>query len=160
MIFQGNRVCKICGCEDEWNRLQWGVSSGIKQNNYAKYLRELPLTEENISMICNKFRLEYNISTNVVFIRTPFSRWIVYIQDDNVVRIDVPAADRHDKPVYIGTDPIKGTYKRDYEGDFLCTEEAVRAMFADQRDVSGDIEVIDEMGLDVLNQDSVINISM
>lgn len=28
-------------------------------------------------------------------------------------------------------------------------------MFADQRDVSGDIEVIDEMGLDVLNQDTI-----
>lgn len=67
--------------------MQWGVSSEIKQNNYAEYLRELPLTEENISMICNKFRLEYNISTDVVFIRTPFSRWIVYIQDDNVVKL-------------------------------------------------------------------------
>ena len=43
----------------------------------------------------------------------------------------------------------QGTYKRDYEGDFLCTEEAVRAMFADQRDVSGDVEVLEEFGLDV-----------
>ena len=50
---------------------------------------------------------------------------------------------------------MKGTYKRDYEGDFLCTEEAVRAMFADQRDVSGDVEVLDEFGLDVLNQDTI-----
>ena len=65
------------------------------------------------------------------------------IGDKEILRIDVPAADRHDKPVYIGTDPMKGTYKRDYEGDFLCTEEAVRAMFADQRDVSGDVEVLE-----------------
>ena len=42
-----------------------------------------------------------------------------------------------------------------YEGDFLCTEEAVRAMFADQRDVSGDVEVLEEFGLDVLNQDTI-----
>lgn len=33
-----------------------------------------------------------------------------------MLRIDVPAADRHDKPVYIGTDPMKGTYKSDYGG--------------------------------------------
>ena len=79
----------------------------------------------------------------------------VPVGDKQILRIDVPAADRHDKPIYIGTDPMKGTYKRDYEGDFLCTEEAVRAMFADQRDVSGDIEVLDEMGLDVLNQDTI-----
>ena len=34
-------------------------------------------------------------------------------------------------------------------------EEAVRAMFADQRDVSGDVEVLEEFGLDVLNQDTI-----
>lgn len=79
----------------------------------------------------------------------------VAVGEKRILRIDVPAADRHDKPVYIGTDPMKGTYKRDYEGDFLCTEEAVRAMFADQRDVSGDVEVLDEFGLDVLNQDTI-----
>lgn len=79
----------------------------------------------------------------------------VAVGEKKILRIDVPAADRHDKPVYIGTDPMKGTYKRDYEGDFLCTEEAVRAMFADQRDISGDVEVLDEFGLDVLNQDTI-----
>ena len=87
MIFQGNRVCKICGCEDEWNRLQWGVSSGVKQKNRAEYLRELPLTDENMSMICNKFRLDYNIASDMVFIRTPFSGWIVHIQNDRVTKL-------------------------------------------------------------------------
>lgn len=80
---------------------------------------------------------------------------VIEVEDKKILKIDIPAADRHDKPVYIGTDPMKGTYKRDYEGDFLCTEEAVRAMFADQRDVSGDVEVLDEFGLDVLNQDTI-----
>lgn len=75
---------------------------------------------------------------------------VAEVEDKKILRIDVPAADRHDKPVYIGTDPMRGTYKRDYEGDFLCTEEAVRAMFADPRDVSGDVEVLDE-----LNQDKI-----
>lgn len=87
VIFQGNRVCKICGCEDEWNRLQWGVSSGVKQNNRAEYLRELPLTDENMSMICNKFRLDYNIASDMVFIRTSFSGWIVHIQNDRVTKL-------------------------------------------------------------------------
>ena len=46
---------------------------------------------------------------------------------------------------------MKGTYRRDYEGDFLCSEEAVRAMFADQRDGGTDTEVLDNMELDALN---------
>ena len=86
-IFQGNRICKICGCENEWNRLQWGVNSGVKQRNDAEYLRKLPLTEENISVICNKLRLEYSIAIDTVFIRTAFSRWIVELQDNKVVKL-------------------------------------------------------------------------
>ena len=57
--------------------------------------------------------------------------------------------------MYIGVDPMKGTYRRDYEGDFLCSEEAVRAMFADQRDGGTDTEVLDNMELDALNTDTI-----
>lgn len=109
VIFEGNRICKLCRCEDDWNRLQWGVSSGIKQNNRAECLRELPLTEENISMICNKFRLEYNISTDVVFIRTPFSRWIVYIQDNDVIKL------RHENYKFKRSEALK-LHKKCMEG--------------------------------------------
>ena len=87
VIFQGNRVCKICGCDDTWNRLQWGISSGTNQNNRVAYLRKLPLTDENISKICNKFRLDYNVATDVVFIRTRFSRWIIHIENDIVTEL-------------------------------------------------------------------------
>lgn len=80
-------MCKICGCDDTWNRLQWGISSGTNQNNRAAYLRKLPLTDENISKICNKFRLDYNVATDVVFIRTRFSRWIIYIENDIVTEL-------------------------------------------------------------------------
>ena len=72
-----------------------------------------------------------------------------------MLEIQIPAADRHDKPVYVGTDPMKGTYRRDYEGDFLCTEASVRAMFADQRDKSIDSEVLEDMELDALNMETV-----
>lgn len=80
---------------------------------------------------------------------------VVECEGKKLLEIDVPAADRHDKPVYIGTDPMRGTYRRDYEGDFLCTEAAVRAMFADQRDDSVDSEILEDMGLDALNTDTI-----
>ncbi|MDO4383896.1 MAG: putative DNA binding domain-containing protein [Eubacteriales bacterium] len=80
---------------------------------------------------------------------------VIEIEGKKLLQIDVPAADRHDKPVYIGTNPMKGTYRRDYEGDFLCTEASVRAMFADQQDVSIDSKVLEEMKLDALNADTI-----
>lgn len=37
----------------------------------------------------------------------------------------------------------------------MCTEAAVRAMFADQRDISVDSEVLEEIDLDALNADTI-----
>ena len=80
---------------------------------------------------------------------------VVEYDGKKLLEIQIPAADRHDKPVYVGTDPMKGTYRRDYEGDFLCTEASVRAMFADQRDKSIDSEILEDMELDALNMETV-----
>lgn len=115
---------------------------GLTDKQIIKYQKDFWSTLNDRNKVSKNILLNHHVNP-------------VPVGDKQILRIDVPAADRHDKPVYIGTDPMTGTYKRDYEGDFLCTEEAVRAMFADQRDVSGDIEVIDEMGLDALNQDTI-----
>jgi len=86
-VFNGNEVCKVCGCTDSWSRLGWGPQSGRKLHETASYLRQLPLTTENMSLICDKFRVEYHISVDAVFIRTTFSRWLIYIRDDKVVKL-------------------------------------------------------------------------
>lgn len=45
-----------------------------------------------------------------------------------IVVIRVPRATRKQKPVYIGGDPYAGTYRRNGDGDFRCTEEEVKQM--------------------------------
>lgn len=55
-----------------------------------------------------------------------------------VVRVNVPRALRTVQPVYVGANPLKGTYRRRFEGDYLCEEEAVRRMLAEQRDTPRD----------------------
>ena len=46
----------------------------------------------------------------------------------------IPRASRDQRPVYRTTQPYKGTFKRNYEGDYKCTEREVRRMFADADD--------------------------
>lgn len=46
----------------------------------------------------------------------------------------VPRASREQRPVYRTTDPYKGTFKRNYEGDYKCSEKEVQRMFADADD--------------------------
>lgn len=45
-----------------------------------------------------------------------------------IMWIEVPQADYKNKPVYINENPLKGTFKRNYEGDYHCTEDEVKAM--------------------------------
>lgn len=116
--------------------------NGLTDKQIIKYQKDFWSTLNNQNKVSKNILLNHHVR-------------LVDVRKKKILRIDVPAADRHDKPVYIGVDPMKGTYRRDYEGDFLCTEEAVRAMFADQRDMAADAEMIDEMGLDALNRDSV-----
>jgi predicted HTH transcriptional regulator len=43
----------------------------------------------------------------------------------------VPRATKEQRPVFRTTDPYRGTYKRNYEGDYLCTQREVMRMYAD-----------------------------
>ncbi|WP_311956235.1 ATP-binding protein [Halomonas garicola] len=49
-----------------------------------------------------------------------------------ILIVEVPRATRSERPVYIGVDPFKGTYRRNHEGDFRCNEAEVQRMFADR----------------------------
>ena len=48
-----------------------------------------------------------------------------------IVVIRVPRATRKQKPVYIGGNPLLGTYYRSGDGDFRCTEQQVKQMQED-----------------------------
>ena len=80
---------------------------------------------------------------------------IVESGDNQIVVIEVPRADRHDKPVYTGVDPFTGTYRRNGEGDYRCTKDEVRAMMRDQADISQDARVMDTMTIDCLDRDTI-----
>lgn len=116
--------------------------NGLTDRQIAKYQKNFWSVLNDRNKISKNILLNHHVK-------------VVEYGGKHLLEIDVPAADRHDKPVYIGVDPMKGTYKRDYDGDFLCTEISVRAMFADQRDIPADSEVLEDMELDVLNSDTI-----
>ncbi len=74
---------------------------------------------------------------------------------DAIMVIHVPAARREMKPVYINDDIFGGSYRRNWEGDYHCTKLQVKTMIRDQADETIDMAVLDEMGLDSFNKESV-----
>ncbi len=72
-----------------------------------------------------------------------------------VVVIYVPAAARQKRPVYIKNDIMQGTYKRNFEGDYRCTESEVRQMVAESSEQSRDAAILDRFGIEDLEQETI-----
>lgn len=73
----------------------------------------------------------------------------------NIVVIEVPRADRRDKPIYIGIDMFNGSFKRNSEGDYHCKKEEVLAMVRDQSEEGIDGKVIETLAISDLNAESI-----
>ncbi len=109
-------------------------------------------SKKMISDIWNVLNNRQKISANILLEDMVYSR--EYEGRDYIV-IEVPRADRRDKPIFIGTDMFNGSFRRNHEGDYHCSKEEVRAMIRDQSDTSADSLVLDKVGTDALNNDSV-----
>lgn len=60
------------------------------------------------------------------------------INGATIIWINVPQANYRQRPVYINGNPMKGSFKRNYEGDYHCTEDEVKAMLRDASDSGND----------------------
>ena len=80
---------------------------------------------------------------------------IVEVDGCRIIEIFVPRAERGVKPVYIDGNPLTGTYRRNGEGDYHCTQDAVRGMLRDAAVQTQDTVLLERMDLDVFDYDSV-----
>ena len=72
-----------------------------------------------------------------------------------VLVVQVPRANRRQRPVYVGQNPLDGTYRRNYEGDYKCRPDEVGRMLADQTEESLDTRILEHFGWDDLDPASV-----
>lgn len=71
------------------------------------------------------------------------------------VVVEVPRASRRERPVYVGLNPLAGTYRRAEEGDYRCSEDEVRRMLADQADAPADAQIVEHFGADDFDPETV-----
>jgi len=68
----------------------------------------------------------------------------------------IPRANREQRPVYKTTQPYNGTFKRNHEGDYKCTEKEVQRMFADADDSRpADSRILKNYSMDDIDLDSI-----
>lgn len=79
---------------------------------------------------------------------------VLEFDDSYVIKIHIPQATREQKPVYKGQNPLQGTYKRQYEGDYKCNAEDIKRMLAEQVEDSRDNKVLKHYDFDDIDMSS------
>jgi len=112
----------------------------------------LPEAEKLLADFWNTMNNPEKVSVNIL------SESDVRVEETDgkcVIVIEVPCAQRGDKPVYINNNPLSGTYRRNGKGDYHCSKEEVRAMLLDAAVKTQDMLVLEGMDLSVFDYESV-----
>lgn len=76
------------------------------------------------------------------------------LEGKDVIVIHVPRAERTSRPVYVGSDPRTGTYRRNFEGDYHCSLEEVSLMIRDSAIVTDDNKLLTDLDVSVFCPDT------
>ena len=80
---------------------------------------------------------------------------MVKIDGVQIVYIHVPQADWRIKPIYLNGNVYKGTYRRNHEGDYHCTERQVRAMIRDSFEDGNDGMLLEHYDMNDIDTDTL-----
>ncbi|MCQ2394512.1 MAG: putative DNA binding domain-containing protein [Kiritimatiellae bacterium] len=125
---------------------------GVKEENGVRVVEGVENAEKVRADLWNAANNPDKVSDNVLSNKRVYS---LEIDGKVLVVTEVPRADRRVKPVYVGSDVFKGTYRRNGEGDYHCSREAVEAMIRDKCKETADNCLLEDMTIADLDQDSV-----
>jgi ATP-dependent DNA helicase RecG len=125
---------------------------GIAERNGQLHWEGVPNAAQLRTVLWNQLNDRNKISRNLLTeddIRT------LSDEGKDFVVVQVPRASRRDRPVYVGPNPLTGTYRRAEDGDYRCAEDEVRRMLADQSDSPADSQIVEHYGLDDFDLETV-----
>jgi ATP-dependent DNA helicase RecG len=126
---------------------------GIEEKPKGKFsVTGIAVTERVLKTLWDGLNNRQRISTNLL---TDKMVEVIEIQGKQVIRIQVPRARRSQRPVYVGQNPLTGTYRRNYEGDYLCDEETIKRMLAEQVEEVRDARLLENYGFDDIEQNTL-----
>ena len=128
------------------------VILGVGESGGKRHVAGVADADKMVADIWNAANNPQRVSANVLFNRQ------VYKADcdgKTLVVMEVPRAERTERPVHVGQDVFRGTFRRNGEGDYRCGREAVEAMIRDKCPETADNCLLEDMTVADLNQESV-----
>lgn len=127
---------------------------GVKENTkdgtlYVEGLDDVhKMLKDFWNMVNNRQKVSCNILTDSLAVPDK-------LEGKDVIVIRVPRAERTSRPVYVGSDPRTGTYRRNFEGDYHCSIDEVSLMIRDSALVTDDNKLLTDLDVLVFCPDTV-----
>jgi predicted HTH transcriptional regulator len=125
-----------------------GVSEDAKGNLAITGVKK---PEAMLQDFWNTLNNQNKISLNILQTRHAA---IEEVEGKKIIVIEVPRAERQDKPVYINDD-LRQSFRRNHSGDYRCKMPAIKAMLRDAANATQDMVVLDKMDLQVFDYGTV-----
>lgn len=126
---------------------------GVKENkDHTFMIEDIEKPEQMVKTFWDNINNKKIVNINIL---SNSDVEIKEIGGKHTICITVPRAERIYRPVFKGTDMFAGTYRRNGEGDYLCSKEEVSAIFRDAGQVTQDNKIITEISLDTLCKETI-----
>ena len=137
----------------EGGTILFGVEEHIKETDFEKRFTFVSINnpDQRIKDFWNTINSE-KVSVNIL---VDADVGTCVVNDATIIWIRVPQADYRQRPVYLNGNPIKGSFKRNHEGDYHCTAEEVKAMLRDASDSGNDGGLLNGFTMDDIDMNSL-----
>jgi len=125
---------------------------GVKEDDGKHSVVGVTNANKLVADVWNAANNPQRVSANVLFNHQVYK---VDVDGKALVIVEVPRAERTERPVYVGSDVFRGTYRRNGEGDYHCSQEAVEAMIRDKCPETADTCLMEDMTISDLNLESI-----
>jgi len=124
---------------------------GIRETEGHFRMNGIEHTSKVIDALWNALNNPQKVSCNLL---TQQDVSIIEMEGKHIIRVHIPKASRKHKPVYLNKSPMTKTFKRQHSGDYVCSEEDVRRMMAEQVEDNRDNEILPNFGWNDLDIES------
>ena len=121
---------------------------GIEEREGQFRISGLPHPQRTIKDFWNTINNRGKVSTNLL---TDQDAHLQTLDTATVMVIQVPRAARRQRPVFVGQNPLLGTYRRNHEGDYRCSPDEVGRLLADQAEEPADARILPFLTLEHLD---------
>lgn len=122
---------------------------GVENNGVVSGVTDVNKLKKNFwDTINNKAKVNINLLGNS-------DVQVISHLNAELIVIRVPRASRFQRPVFVGQNPLTGTYRRNYEGDYHCTVQEVSRILTDKSEEQADSRILEHFKLEDLDLQSL-----